>query len=66
MSELREIPGQDADGYGRYSTGILPSHILKRLIAAGRDPQTPVAVLPHAVPATSVTPPNTITRNIRS
>ena len=37
MSELREIPGQDADGYGRYSTGILPSHILKRLIAAGRE-----------------------------
>ena len=37
MSELREIPSQDADGYGRYSTGILPSHVLKRLIAAGRE-----------------------------
>ena len=37
MSELREIPSPDADGYGRYSTGILPSHVLKRLIAAGRE-----------------------------
>jgi dCTP deaminase len=37
MSELREIQASDEDGYGRYSTGILPSHVLKRLIAAGRE-----------------------------
>lgn len=34
MSELRP---EDLDGYGRYSTGILPSHVLKRLIASGRE-----------------------------
>lgn len=28
---------EDLDGYGRYSTGILPSHVLKRLIASGRE-----------------------------
>ena len=37
MSEAREIRTEDEDGYGRYSTGILPSHVLKRLIAAGRE-----------------------------
>jgi dCTP deaminase len=37
MSELREFPTENEDGYGRYSTGILPSHVLKRLIAAGRE-----------------------------
>ena len=34
MSELRP---EDLDGYGRYSTGILPSHVLKRLITSGRE-----------------------------
>lgn len=34
MSEMRP---EDLDGYGRYSTGILPSHVLKRLIASGRE-----------------------------
>ncbi len=37
MSEAREIRTEGEDGYGRYSTGILPSHVLKRLIAAGRE-----------------------------
>src|SRR6201995_3412324 len=36
MNDMREISG-DEDGYGRFSTGILPSHILKRLIAAKRE-----------------------------
>ncbi len=37
MTETREIPIQDEEGYGRYSTGILPSHVLKRLITVGRE-----------------------------
>src|ERR1700704_6261183 len=37
MGEIREIQVPDEDGYGRFSTGILPSHVLKRLIAAGRE-----------------------------
>ena len=42
MGELREIRSDDGlmleeEGYGRFSTGILPSHILKRLIAAKRE-----------------------------
>ena len=37
MSELRESGADDEAGYGRFSTGILPSHVLKRLIASGRE-----------------------------
>jgi dCTP deaminase len=37
MGELREIQADDDAGYGRFSTGILPSHILRRLIAARRE-----------------------------
>jgi dCTP deaminase len=37
MADIREIRTEDEDGYGRFSTGILPSHVLKRLIAAGRE-----------------------------
>jgi dCTP deaminase len=37
MGELREIQADDDAGYGRFSTGILPSHILRRLIAAKRE-----------------------------
>lgn len=37
MTEHREINAAEDDGYGRYSTGILPSHVLKRLVAAGRE-----------------------------
>ena len=37
MGDTREIRTEDEDGYGRFSTGILPSHVLKRLIAAGRE-----------------------------
>ena len=37
MGEQREIVMENEDGYGRFSTGILPSHVLKRLIAAGRE-----------------------------
>lgn len=36
MGEMREIePGEGS--YGRFSTGILPSHVLKRLIAEKRE-----------------------------
>jgi dCTP deaminase len=35
MTETRESEGEE--GYGRFSTGILPSHVLKRLIATGRE-----------------------------
>ena len=37
MADAREIQASDEDGYGRFSTGILPSHVLKRLIASGRE-----------------------------
>ena len=40
MGELKDIAAQtfaQEEGYGRYSTGILPSHVLKRLLAAGRE-----------------------------
>jgi dCTP deaminase len=37
MAELREIRSEDEEGYGRFSTGILPSHVLKRLIESGRE-----------------------------
>jgi dCTP deaminase len=37
MGDLSEIRTDGEDGYGRFSTGILPSHVLKRLIAAGRE-----------------------------
>jgi len=37
MTEHREIHAESEDGYGRYSTGILPSHVLKRLIGTGRE-----------------------------
>jgi dCTP deaminase len=35
MPQQAESPTDDT--YGRFSTGILPSHVLKRLIAAGRE-----------------------------
>ena len=37
MTEHREVRAEGEDGYGRFSTGILPSHVLKRLVAAGRE-----------------------------
>ena len=39
MGEMSEIQTGEDDGYGRYSTGILPSHVLKRLIGQGREIQ---------------------------
>jgi dCTP deaminase len=39
MGEMSEILAGEDDGYGRYSTGILPSHVLKRLIAQNREIQ---------------------------
>ena len=37
MAELHAIQPDEDGGYGRFSTGILPSHVLKRLIAQGRE-----------------------------
>jgi dCTP deaminase len=37
MGEMRGIAAEEESSYGRFSTGILPSHVLKRLIAAGRE-----------------------------
>ena len=37
MADMSEILAGGDDGYGRYSTGILPSHVLKRLIAQGSE-----------------------------
>src|SRR5580704_6743419 len=39
MGDMSEILAGEDDGYGRYSTGILPSHVLKRLIAQNREIQ---------------------------
>src|ERR1700722_9470530 len=39
MGEMSEILAGEDDGYGRFSTGILPSHVLKRLIAQGQEIQ---------------------------
>ncbi len=36
---MSEIQAGEDDFYGRYSTGILPSHVLKRLIAQGQEIQ---------------------------
>jgi dCTP deaminase len=36
LRDVREIESGE-DGYGRFSTGILPSHVLKRLIAGKRE-----------------------------
>jgi dCTP deaminase len=52
MGEMREI--LDDDGYGRFSTGILPSHVLKRLVAAGKEiladePVTAAQIQPASV-----------------
>jgi dCTP deaminase len=54
MAELREVQASEEDGYGRFSTGILPSHVLKRLIAQGRElvaaePVTPAQIQPASV-----------------
>ena len=37
MAELHAIQSEEDGGYGRFSTGILPSHVLKRLVAHGRE-----------------------------
>ena len=37
MGDTRDIRIEDGEGYGRFSTGILPSHVLKRLIGSGRE-----------------------------
>ncbi len=37
MGDTREIRTEAEEGYGRFSTGILPSHVLKRLIGSGRE-----------------------------
>jgi dCTP deaminase len=39
MGDMSEILAGEDDGYGRFSTGILPSHVLKRLIAQNREIQ---------------------------
>ncbi|HUO01782.1 MAG TPA: 2'-deoxycytidine 5'-triphosphate deaminase, partial [Rhizomicrobium sp.] len=37
MAELHAIQPEEDGGYGRFSTGILPSHVLKRLVAQCRE-----------------------------
>ncbi len=36
-SEIANAPDSQEGGYGRFSTGILPSHVLSRLFAQGRE-----------------------------
>jgi dCTP deaminase len=54
MAELHVIQPEEDGGYGRFSTGILPSHVLKRLIAQGREiaaeePITPAQIQPASI-----------------
>jgi dCTP deaminase len=54
MAELHAIQPEEDGGYGRFSTGILPSHVLKRLIAQGREvtsdePITPAQIQPASI-----------------
>lgn len=54
MAEQKPIPPDEDGGYGRHSTGILPSHVLKRLIAQGREimadePITPAQIQPASI-----------------
>jgi dCTP deaminase len=37
MAETDDLIAAEEGGYGRYSTGILPSHVLKRLVAGKRE-----------------------------
>ena len=54
MSEIpREIQSGE-DGYGRFSTGILPSHILTRLIAAKREILADEDILPGQIQPASI------------
>ena len=51
---MREIQTEEGGAYGRFSTGILPSHILKRLIAEKREvladaPFTPAQIQPASI-----------------
>ena len=52
MGEMSEI--QSEDGYGRFSTGILPSHILTRLIAARREILADEDILPAQIQPASI------------
>jgi dCTP deaminase len=54
MADLHVIQPEEDGGYGRFSTGILPSHVLKRLIAQGREitaeePITPAQIQPASI-----------------
>jgi dCTP deaminase len=54
MAELHALHSEEDGGYGRFSTGILPSHVLKRLIAQGREiaasePITPAQIQPASI-----------------
>ncbi|HEX4117392.1 MAG TPA: 2'-deoxycytidine 5'-triphosphate deaminase [Rhizomicrobium sp.] len=54
MAELHAVQPDEDGGYGRFSTGILPSHVLKRLIAQGREiaadePITPAQIQPASI-----------------
>src|SRR6185503_20157719 len=54
MGEMTEIHTGDDDGYGRHSTGILPSHVLKRLITQGREIQADEAFTDAQVQPASI------------
>ena len=54
MAELHAIQPDEDGGYGRFSTGILPSHVLKRLITQrreiiGEEPITPAQIQPASI-----------------
>ena len=54
MAELHAIQSEEDGGYGRFSTGILPSHVLKRLIAQGREITALEPIIPAQIQPASI------------
>jgi len=54
MAELSAIQTEEDGGYGRFSTGILPSHVLKRLIAQNREITASEPILPAQIQPASI------------
>jgi len=54
MAELHAIQSEEDGGYGRFSTGILPSHVLKRLIAQSREITALEPIIPAQIQPASI------------
>lgn len=56
MGEIIDIPAEHAaeEGYGRFSTGILPSHVLTRLLTARREVVADEPFIPGQIQPASI------------